>query len=66
MRMRLELDAETRRPLAESVARERGSLPWQAEVLLRQAVRRELRRWRLLQAEHTRAHECPQRQEVQR
>ena len=66
MRMRLELEADTRGRLAESATRERRHLPWQVEVLLQRAVRGELHNCRRLQAGHTGTHERPQRQEVQR
>jgi len=38
MRLRLELDHETARRLAEEAVRERRPIAWQAEVMLRRAL----------------------------
>lgn len=38
MRLKLELDEDTTARLVERVAAERRPVPWQAEVLLRQAL----------------------------
>ena len=38
MRLRIELDTETTEALARSAVNDRRPIPWQAEVLLRQAL----------------------------